>query len=334
MTIKKSILCSAKLICLLGVTLISSGFTTFNSLDDSSSFNERSEAALKADFAFKVNLKNNTVIYYENGIPVDSWNVATADITGVYHRGEKQVTPKGIYSVQRMVACPRWSPGSYRSRDTGELLTERSERFEYFSKHPDIFGPCGKKNPLGNYVIWFQQPYGLHGNANKIVMERKNPEHRRVSGGCVRNPNDKIREIFLRIIEKSPSMSNFMARILQQEYSTEKRMIAYEAKHLDIKVVIGEWDNSHNIANNKVHGERLSSSTIKNKSTYCKLKKSSPVNQIYPIESGLAQSIPREISYLKIIERKRGFYQTKFGWIPKEAFFSCKKLESDYLSSN
>lgn len=304
------------------------GFSLFESEILSHNFYERAEVALKADFSFKINLTDNTATYYENGIPVDKWNVATGDVTGMFHGGEIQETPKGIYKVQRMVHCPKWSPGKVTDKETGEVITDKDARELFYEKHPNLYGACGEKNPLGNFVIWFQQPYGLHGNSNESVLERKSADSRRVSGGCVRNPNEKIREIFLGILEKSPSMKGFLGQIFEQDYSQEKRMIAYEAGHLDINVVIGEWETTS--SNIVTRARRFES--LENASAICKIRKSQTIGSRLPISLNMSEGIPSELDFVEVEEEKRGYFKTAYGWYPKELFYSCnsqKKLASN-----
>ena len=154
------------------------------------------QKALSSKLALQINLKSNRVTLYKSGKAVDQWNIASADVSGEFHDKIAQSTPTGIFAVEDMQACPEWLPRSPKDPATGKVATNEAERREIFKKNPDLFGPCGAKNPLGKYVIWFHGEYGVHGNAAEWILELANPDERRVSGGCIRNPNAKIKDVF------------------------------------------------------------------------------------------------------------------------------------------
>lgn len=118
-----------------------------------------------------VNITSNKLFYYENGLLIDSWNVGTA-------RAGK-VTPPGTYSVREKEKCP-----------------------PYFGALGDHNVPgCTPENPFGRRVLWFiGNIYGVHGtNQEYLIGPQSTASSRRVSGGCVRNPNAKIEWLFERV---------------------------------------------------------------------------------------------------------------------------------------
>ena len=312
-----------KLLSLISCSFFFYGFNDFSTLERDTLYQEEVEKALQAKFAFQINLKDNTATYFENGIPKDTWAVATGDISGTFHDGEQSPTPSGIYNVQRMVYCPNWNPGKIKNKATGDILTSKEDRYAYFAQNPETFGACGSKNPLGNFVIWFQQPYGLHGNSNEEVLERADPESRRVSGGCVRNPNNKIAEIFKRILSKSPSMAEFYEKIEAEEALEDKVTMARNAAHLGIKVVIGEWGDRDKKLIPQGSFELANNSDEKN--IFCTVKKSPSLNARYPVDNQLV-NLPSSIRRLKILGNRQDLYKTYYGWLNKDHFKSCKVI--------
>lgn len=300
------------------------GFVSFQHFESELTRNNINKA-LSSRMAFKINLTNNVVTYYENGIPMDRWAVATADTSGSFHDGEKQSTPTGIFNLQRMVYCPKWQPASFKDKSTGLVVEEKLDRQAYFNKRPATFGPCGAKNPLGNFVMWFQQPYGFHGNANENIMANTNPSARRVSGGCVRNPNHKIEEIFMRILTKSPSMNNFKKRIESSRAKVKKQMIAYEADHLDVKFIIGKWNDSIKLTQNSIR-DRFKSEKPTDFDTYCQIKKAPGIDSLNPVQFTSLDSLPQSLEKLQITASEGGLYKTSYGWLPQKLFFSCKPV--------
>lgn len=131
--------------------------------------------ALKTRVAFKVNLKTNRTTLYKNGVAVDQWNIASADVSGAYHGGESQNTPTGIYAVDDLQMCPAWYPRNPVNPATGYVVRSEAERASVFANNPSVYGPCGARNPLGRYVFWFNGAYGLHGNSNESILELPSP---------------------------------------------------------------------------------------------------------------------------------------------------------------
>ncbi|MEY4064749.1 MAG: L,D-transpeptidase catalytic domain [Pseudomonadota bacterium] len=199
--------------------------------------------ALNARVAFKVNLSTNRATLYKNGVAVDQWNIATADVSGEYHNGLPQVTPQGIYAVDDMQMCPAWYPRNPVNPATGRVVQSESERASVFANNPSLYGPCGARNPLGKYVLWFQGAYGLHGNAAEEILELPDANDRRVSGGCIRNPNNKIRDVFHNILDSFESLSGFSGSVAAMESRdlNNRWTITQSVASLDMRVVVGRW---------------------------------------------------------------------------------------------
>lgn len=203
------------------------------------------DTALKATLAVQLNLKTNRATLYRDGVPSQQWNIASADVTGIYHNGESKITPEGIYGIEDLEHCPVWRPRDPVNPATGKVAQTEAERWSIFNSQPDVYGPCGARNPLGNYVFWFQGPYGMHGNSAEEILRLKNPEDRRVSGGCVRNPNAKIKEIFHLALDTFSELNGYKAGVLamESEAASRKRTLTQSARSINMRVVVGRWAN-------------------------------------------------------------------------------------------
>lgn len=211
---------------------------------DSSPTVEQVDAALNAGLAVRINLKSNRATLYENGTPKSQWNVASGDVTGQNHGGVPQFTPQGIYSIELMENCPIWRPQDPVWPSTGAIAANEAERQEIFRRYPETYGPCGASNPLGQYVMWFYGAFGMHGNANETVLNRPNPESRRVSGGCVRNPNKVAQKLFHEILEHN-GLTTFQNTVRSNERlpQSQRRLKSQFVSGLDTRVVIGRWSS-------------------------------------------------------------------------------------------
>ena len=198
--------------------------------------------SLSKKFSIRVNLSTNRLSYLNDGVVVAQWNIATGDVTGKNHNGSPKYTPPGIYAVDEFVHCPQWMPRNPIDPDTGKEVSSEESRFRIFSENPEVYGACGSANPLGEYVMWFSGPYGLHGNANEKVLQLSNPESRRVSGGCIRNPNAKVKWMFHDILAKSNSYTEFSQKVQSMETSSKKRTISGSIGGLGIRVVVDYFD--------------------------------------------------------------------------------------------
>jgi hypothetical protein len=197
--------------------------------------------ALNATMAIRVNLTTNRATLYQSGEPRRQWNIASADVTGRYHGGERKFTPPGIYGVEDFEHCPVWRPRDPVNPSTGRVAQSEDERWRIFNDYPDVYGPCGSRNPLGRYVFWFQGPYGLHGNAAEDILRLPHPDDRRVSGGCLRSPNAEIKSLFHLALETFSELSDYKVRVQSMETSARKQTVAHSVRALNMRVVVGHW---------------------------------------------------------------------------------------------
>lgn len=201
--------------------------------------------ALNATMAVQLNLKTNRATLYRNGTPQQQWNIASADVSGAYHGGEAKMTPEGVYGIEDIEHCPVWRPRDPVNPSTGKVAQSEAERWSVFNSQPEVYGPCGSSNPLGKYVFWFQGPYGMHGNSAEEILRLKNPDERRVSGGCVRNPNAKIKEVFHLALDAFPELVSFKEKVIAMESqpSQNKKTLTQSVRDINIRVVVGRWLN-------------------------------------------------------------------------------------------
>ena len=201
------------------------------------------ENALRTQVAFRLNLKTNRATMYKNGLAVDQWNIASADVSGEWHNGQPQSTPTGVFNVEDMQMCPAWYPRQPVNPATGRIVGSEQERQQVFAQNPQIYGPCGSKNPLGRYVLWFNGAYGMHGNSNEEILEFSDPNDRRVSGGCVRNPNAKIRSVFHSVVDTFDALADFGSQVDAMEGRSldDRWTITKGVSNLSMRVVVGNW---------------------------------------------------------------------------------------------
>lgn len=206
--------------------------------------------AVASQMAVQINLTTNRATLFKQGKAVDQWNIASADVTGEFHDNIPQSTPTGVFAVEDMQVCPTWLPRAPKDPKTGKVAANEQERMAIIRNNPELFGPCGAKNPLGSYVIWFHGEYGIHGNAAEWILDLANPEERRVSGGCIRNPNSKIKDVFHLVIDSFPQLSGFRQQTLSMEaaQAKDKKTLTQSLSSVDMKVVVGRWAKDPQIA--------------------------------------------------------------------------------------
>lgn len=161
-----------------------------------------------------VNMATARSTIIKDGVVVDQWNSAIADVTGLYHlvygAPNPKSTPFGIFSIDDIQHCPSWYPGAIEdfaqvspASETEEakyrsvyVNSSQQRYWELINASPGVYGPCGSGNPLGHHVIWFHKAYGFHGTSpnSAHILDRATDE-RMVSGGCVRNPISKIKQL-------------------------------------------------------------------------------------------------------------------------------------------
>ena len=207
------------------------------------------QEALAQNQAILINLTSNEVTYYESGRPIDTWNIATADVSGEFHNGYAKVTPTGIYDLETITRCPTWRPQLYHYNDTGRVAFTQAELEQEFASKPEVYGACGSENPLGKYVMWFWGPYGFHGNNAEYILNLP-AEERRVTGGCVRNPNARIQEIFGKVLARYEASGsawklNYVNAVRQSEQSANPtEELESDASGLNFRVVVGKFPAS------------------------------------------------------------------------------------------
>lgn len=246
------------------------------------------EKALQSKTAFRVNLTTNKTTFYKDGKAVAQWNVATGDIGSP----ENKDTPTGIFTVDDFTYCPSWRPSKVVDPATGEKTSDYAVRKNAFESNPDLYGACGKYNPLGKYLISFTGPYYLHGNSNESILERKDPESRRVSGGCVRNPNAIIQKYFHLVLNEYDSLKSFSSSVKSAENMGSKKTLTKYISGEDIRVVVG-WLGSDPVVGAEIEagGEdeaselpAVSASDLKKLSISSVLGKSSKVAAKVPVD--------------------------------------------------
>ena len=212
--------------------------------------------SLASPFSIRINLTTNRLSYLNSGVVIAQWNIATGDVTGAAHDGRPQFTPPGVYTVDEFVRCPQWMPRSPIDPKTGKEASDDATRFQIFRENPSLYGACGASNPLGKYVLWFSGPYGLHGNANESVLKRANADARRVSGGCVRNPNEKIEWLFHDILVKSKTYEGFSKKVKALAEEGNKNTLSGNVSKLGVRVVIDYFERDLKV------GESVLQSTL------------------------------------------------------------------------
>lgn len=206
--------------------------------------------ALQSTIAFQVNLTTNRITLYKKGVALDQWNIASGDTSGAFHRGISQYTPTGIFNVEDIQMCPGWYPRSPINPATGRIVQSEAERAAVFARNPTLYGACGANNPLGRYALWFNGAYGLHGNSNESILELPTAAQRRVSGGCVRNPNGKIKQVFHTVLESFESLTAFSGSVaaLEAKGTQARTTLTKSVSSLDMRVVVGYWSQDPQVA--------------------------------------------------------------------------------------
>lgn len=120
-----------------------------------------------------VNLSTNRLSFVVDGRVEAEWNIGSGK------DNDGNITPVGSYKILFKDRCSVWLP-----------------------KGKGVQGPCRDSNPLGDFQVWFHKgrTYGLHGtNEEALLADKTTPEERRVSGGCVRNPNEQMAWLYRRV---------------------------------------------------------------------------------------------------------------------------------------
>ena len=278
--------------------------------------------AIKADFALKINLTTNRLTYYRNGEFKDQWNVATADILGRTQRSTKE-TPTGIFSAHAIEHCPKWLPSAPKDPNNNNIPVivvdeETAElRRKILDGNPKLYGPCGATNPLGAYAIWFYDTYGTHGTAKEAILDLP-VEDRRVSAGCIRNPNEKIKQIFDDVLTKLP---DFRGEVDKNIAAKQKQTVAMDPRSAKVRIniIIGNWDTDPQ--------EEF-------KPQWCEVKYASPKTGLLDIWKQANPFKDQVGTYSKgervlILDGAESHFETDKGFVNKHYFGNCKTLLDD-----
>lgn len=295
---------------------------------------EKVEAAIKeAKFALKINLTTNRLSYFKAGELAGQWNIATADVTGEFHVtngvAEKQFTPTGIYTAHDIEHCPSWFPRNPFNPETNAIAENEEERMQIFKDNRDLFGPCGSKNPLGSYAMWFDGAYGVHGNAAEWILDLP-VEDRRVSGGCVRNPNMKIKEVFNDIIaENFPDFKKKVEANIAKPDEEKETVTAYNImKKALVHVIVGNWPSDPIMPGQKTMIKRVERLVPPSFEQLCRVKMVEPATNRLSIwaENPFRNKVGsyRKGQKVRVVETVNNFvFKTKKGYVAKNYLGDC-----------
>ncbi|MCY4380254.1 MAG: L,D-transpeptidase [Proteobacteria bacterium] len=206
------------------------------------------EQIVESPMVIIVNLATNRSTIIKDRIVIDSWNSATSDLSGEWHVRNgvsiPQMTPPGIYTLHEMDHCPPWLPSDpVGFEKTNDDEQDYLNRMKIFEENHDLYGPCGYHNPLGHYALWFYDAYGFHGTTIDLEYILSLPtEARRVSGGCIRNPINKIEKLFHLILQQTSNYSGFQQSIRNNIAAAEKKTLVKNiADTYDVRFVIGHF---------------------------------------------------------------------------------------------
>lgn len=195
-----------------------------------------------------VNLTTNRSTIIKEGTVIDAWNSATADLTGEWHVRdgvlESQVTPPGIYTVHDIEHCPAWLPSRPAGlKLTGDETKDYLARLKIFEEQADLYGPCGKNNPLGEFALWFWSAYGYHGTTPQASYILNLPaDERYVSGGCVRNPPQKIEKVYSLILNELTDSAEYQATVIaNRQAETRTTLTRNISEDYRVMMVVGEF---------------------------------------------------------------------------------------------
>jgi hypothetical protein len=91
----------------------------------------------------------------------------------------------------------------------------------------------------------------MHGNSAEEILRLRDPDDRRVSGGCIRNPNAKIKEIFHLALDTFSELSSYKQNVVAMEAQPDqsKRTLTQAARNINLRVVVGRWAADPFVAN-------------------------------------------------------------------------------------
>lgn len=295
--------------------------------------------AIASKLAVRVNLQTNRATIYKDGQALKQWNIASADVTGEFHDKIPQSTPTGVFAVEDMQVCPTWLPRAPKDPKTGKVAENEAERARIFKENPSLFGPCGASNPLGSYAIWFHGEYGIHGNAAEWILELANAEERRVSGGCIRNPNSKIKDLFHMVLDTYPEIAGFKNSVLAMESAAakDKKTLTQSLNKTDMKVIVGRWAQDPVVgqsAQKPVHPDVLvppPPAPVPQKQI-CVVSGVDPVKQVAIVYTQLPANFDNEVSFYNkgdtaLVTEEiagTGYVRTPKGLLNKKFLSNCR----------
>ena len=118
----------------------------------------------------------------------------------------KHPTPRGAFSMRRIIWNPRWVPPDAA-----------------WAKNKQARGPGDPKNPMGKVKIFFKEPdYYLHGTLSEKELGTA------ASHGCVRLRNEDIIEVARTLMDHgdAPVEPGFIRRIINSVRSTKEVRLA------------------------------------------------------------------------------------------------------------
>lgn len=155
----------------------------------------------QADYAITVDFTTNHAALFKQNLLLKSWDVVTGDRNGRIYPAQKH-TPQGIFSLELIDLCPPWYPGSEMTHRT--LTTEHSS-------------PCGARNPLGRFALWFYEAYGFHATSTELQYRlTRDTENRRMSRGCVISSEHHMHDMITTILAEDtddPLVAEFITQI-------------------------------------------------------------------------------------------------------------------------
>ena len=142
----------------------------------------------------RIDISERKLYVEQNGSVIESYNVAVGT--------SEHPTPRGSYSVRRMIWNPRWVPPD-----------------SDWAKDEKVREPGDPKNPMGRVKIFFREPtYYIHGtNAESSIGTA-------ASHGCVRMLNKDVIELARLLIDTTgaPIEPGLIQRLINRVRQTRE----------------------------------------------------------------------------------------------------------------
>jgi hypothetical protein len=178
---------------------------------------DSSADVLRERYGVRVNITTNMATFYESGIPIRRWKVATARNDGL------SATPEGRFRFHELTTCVSWQ-STRNSANTG---------------------PCAADNPLGYLALWFQGgSYGLHGVDSSHIdsVVATTSDGRRQSSGCVRNHPNDIQWLAYKVSELYGANPDLLAKNV-----ASRREASFAPLSKGLALEIGRWPSDPQI---------------------------------------------------------------------------------------